>query len=345
MMELTINGTSVFKKNLDALLNSKIRFVINQGGTRSSKTYSLCQLMIYYCLTNPNIVVSIVRKSFPALRSSVMRDLIDILKEMDIYRDNLHNKTEHIYEFPNGSMIEFFSVDNEQKLRGRKRNILWANEANELSFEEYTQLNLRTADKLYFDFNPSETFHWLYDLMRNDRAEQIHSTYKDNQFLSEDIKKQIEDLINVDEEYYKIYCLGEQAIAKSTIYSHQKLFEIYPDTIDNVVYGLDFGYNHPTALVKVSKSENKLYWEEIIYKSYLTTSDLIKLLDEGDINKNTEILCDSARPEIIEELKRAGYNAKQANKSVKEGIDSIKASELYIHSNSVNLWKEIRAYK
>jgi len=345
MMELKIDGTVVLKKNLQYLNDTDKRFIINVGGTRSSKTYSLCQLMIYYCLMNTDVIVSIVRKSLPALRGSVMRDLIEILKQMDIYRVDLHNKTEHIYKFPNGSMIEFFSVDDEQKLRGRKRNILWANEANELSFEEFNQLNFRTTDKLYFDFNPSDTYHWLYDLLLKDESVRIHSTYKDNQFLSENIIKQIQDLINVDEEYYKIYCLGEQATAKSAIYTHQKPFTEYPDKIDNTIYGLDFGYNHPTSLVKVSKIENKLYWEEIIYKSYLTSSDLIKLMDDLQISKTTDIVCDYARPEIIEDLRRAGYNPKDAIKNVKEGIDVVKSQELYIHQNSINLWKEVRAYK
>lgn len=345
MKELTIEVTNVFNRNHEALKNDDIRFIINVGGTRSSKTYSLCQLMILHCLNTPKAVVSIVRKSFPALRASVMRDLIDILKDMDIYTEASHNKTEHIYKFNNGSIIEFFSVDDEQKLRGRKRDILWANEANELNYEEFNQLNFRTISKLFFDFNPSENFHWLYDLYLKGETIKLHSTYKDNPFLAPSIVKQIEDLINVDYEYYKIYCLGEQAVAKSTIYTHQQQFDEYPQKIDNYLYGLDFGYNHPTALIKVSRNENKIYWEEMIYKTHMTASDLIDLMNKTGIEKHIDIVCDSARPEIIEDLRRAGYNAKQAIKNVKEGIDAVKSTELYIHTNSVNIWKEIRSYK
>jgi len=163
--------------------------------------------------------------------------------------------------------------------------------------------------------------------------------------LDDTLKKQIENLINVDYEYYKIYCLGEQAVAKSTIFTHQQIFDTYPLDIDDYVYGMDFGYNHPTALIKVSKSENKVFWEEIIYKSYLTSADLIKMMDDLQISKNKEIICDYARPEIMEDLRRVGYNIKQANKSVKEGIDSIKSSELYIHKESTNLINEIKNYK
>lgn len=345
MNELRVEGTNVLTRNMTELNDPEKRFIVNVGGTRSSKTYSLCQLVIIHCLQNPNIIISIVRKSLPALRSSVMRDLISILKELDIYRAELHNKTEHIYKFPNGSIIEFFSVDDEQKLRGRKRDILWANEANELNFEEFNQLNFRTTSKLFFDFNPSDNYHWLYDLYLKPECSTIHSTYKDNPYLDKSIIKQIEELINVDYEYYKIYCLGEQAIAKSTIYTHQQIFSVYPPTIEHSIYGLDFGYNHPTSLVKVSKNENALYWEEIIYKSHLTSNDLIKLMDDLGISKSMDIVCDSARPEIIEELRRAGYSAKLAIKNVKEGIDSVKSSPLFIHQESTNIWKEIRGYK
>jgi len=345
MDELNIEVTNVFHRNFNTLNEQNTRFVINVGGTRSSKTYSLCQMFIVYCLQNPNVIVSIVRKSFPALRGSVMRDLITILKHLDLYRDDDHNKTEHIYKFPNGSIIEFFSVDNEQKLRGRKRNILWANEANELTFEEFNQLNFRTSNKLYFDFNPSDNFHWLYDLYLKSETSKIHSTYKDNPFLEEPIIKQIEDLINVDYEYYKIYCLGEQAVAKSTIFTHQQIFDTYPPNIYDFCWAIDFGYNHPTALIKVSKSENKVFCEEFIYQSYLTSVDLIKMMGNINISKNDAIVCDYARPEIMEDLRRAGYNVKQAYKNVKEGIDNLKSSELFLHRESVNLINEFKNYK
>jgi len=344
-MDINLNVTPVFHKNFIALNNNDIRFIVNVGGTRSSKTYSLCQMILIYCVQHNNKVVSIVRKSFPALRSSVMRDMIDILKENELYDERNHNKTENIYKFKNGSIIEFFSIDDEQKIRGRKRDVLWANEANELNFEEFNQLNMRTTTKLIFDFNPSDLYHWLYDLMLKDESIKIHSTYKDNPFLEEAIVKQIEDLKNVDEEYYKIYTLGEQALAKSTIYSHQKEFTDYPEDISDFVYGLDFGYNHPTALIKVSKNDNSIYGEEIIYQSHLTTSDLINLMNQLEIDKNKYILCDTARPEIIQELRRSGYNVINANKNVKEGIDAVKSSILYLKNDSLNLWKEIRTYK
>lgn len=343
-MELTIRQTPVFNWNYDALLNDDLRFIINQGGSRSSKTYSLCQMVIVYCLTTPGKMVSIVRKTFPTLRGTVMRDFFEVLRDLDLYEQTSHHKTENIYHFPNGSMVEFFGADNEQKLRGRKRDILWVNESNELNFEEFTQLNMRTTGKLIFDFNPSENFHWLYDLISRPESILIHSTYKDNPFLGEGQVKEIENLIMYDESYYKIYALGEKGTGKTTIYSHYKHYEHLPE-IKDTVYGLDFGFNHPTALIEMNWIDNTCYAREVIYKSGLTSMDLIKMMDELGIDKKKEIACDSARPEIIEDLRRKGYNAKMAIKDVKDGIDSVKSSELFIHKESINLLKEISAYK
>lgn len=343
-MEISISHTNVFTRNYDALENTEIRFVINQGSTRSSKTYSLCQLMIVYCLNNPNKLVSIVRKSFPSLRATVYRDMIDILTELKIYSDKFHNKTENIYTFPNGSRMEFFSLDDSQKVRGRKRDILWANESNELSFEEFNQLNFRTGEKLFFDFNPSDTEHWLYDLIEKDNGILIHSTYKDNTFLSKDLVKEIEELIKVDQDYYNIYALGLPSKSNHVIYSHQKVFDLSPDP-QETIYGLDFGYAHPTALVKCDFYENEVFVSEIIYESYLTTDELIERMNLLEIPKNVTIVADYARPEIIEQIRRAGYNIHNAIKNVKEGIDAVKSIGLNYHFESKNIAREFRNYK
>jgi phage terminase large subunit len=344
MATLEIKHTPVFDKNINYINNKEVRFIINQGGSRSSKTYSLCQLLVVYCLTNKDKVVSIIRKSFPSLRGSVMRDFFEVMRDLDLYNQNEHNKTENLYTFSNGSTVEFFAVDDEQKLRGRKRDVLWANEANELNFEEFNQLNMRTSEKLIFDFNPSDNYHWLYDLMLREESVLIHSTYKDNPFLSESQVKEIENLINVDEGYYRVYALGEKSTGKTTIYTHHKYYDTDFESKE-IVYGLDFGYNHPTSLIKCTFDDSKVYCKEMIYESHMTSTDLVNRLKKLEIKKSDEIICDTARPEIIEDLRRAGYNAKEANKQVKAGIDSVKSSELYIHKESLNLIKEINNYK
>ena len=319
---MDIKATAIFEKNYEAIAGDK-RFIINEGGSRSSKTYSLCQLMIIYCLQNNNKVVSVIRKTFPALRATVLRDFIEILRDIGLYNEESHNKSEQIYTFGNGSMVEFFSVDNEQKIRGRKRDIAWCNEANELYFDDFTQLNMRTESKLIFDYNPSDSASWLYELPAEDSVK-IKSTYKDNPFLPESIKAQIEDLKRTDEALYQIYALGEKAISKSNIYSQWSFVAHRPAKFVKYVYGLDFGYNHPTALMRVYYCDNNIYIEPVIYESYLTTTMLIEKLATLNIEQTVTILADYSRPEIIQEMNIAGYDVQNANKVVKKGIDNLK---------------------
>ena len=340
---MRVTSTVVFENNYDALYNSNVRFIINQGGSRSSKTYSLCQLIIVYCLQNPNKVVSIVRKTFPALRATVMRDFFEIMKDLEIYEKANHNMSENIYRFPNGSIVEFFSVDDEQKIRGRKRDIGWCNEANELWFEDFQQLNMRTEEKLIFDYNPSDSSSWLYKLPPEESV-LIKSTYRDNPFLPESIKRQIEDLKRTDEALYQIYALGEKAISKSNIYNNWTFLGRKPQRFQSYVYGLDFGYNHPTALIRVYWSDGDIWIEPVIYESYLTTSELIEKFKQLEIEKTVDILADYSRPEIIAELQNAGYNVNNANKSVKMGINFVKTFGVYCQEDEA-LKKEYENYK
>jgi phage terminase large subunit len=339
---MDIKATAIFEKNYEAILGDK-RFIINEGGSRSSKTYSLCQLMIIYCLQNNNKVVSVIRKTFPALRATVLRDFIEILKDIGLYKQEMHNKSEHIYTFANGSMIEFFSVDDEQKIRGRKRDIAWCNEANELYFDDFTQLNMRTEDKLIFDYNPSDSASWLYELPAEESIK-IKSTYKDNPFLPESIKAQIEDLARTDEALYQIYALGEKAISKSNIYSQWTFLAHRPSKFVKYVYGCDFGYNHPTALMRVYYCDNDIYIEPVIYESYLTTTMLIEKLATLNIEQTVSILADHSRPEIIQEMNIAGYDVLNANKVVKKGIDNLKTFGVFCQDDKA-IKREYENYK
>jgi phage terminase large subunit len=338
-----INSTIIFERNWDALQNDGVRFIVNQGGSRSSKTYSLCQLIIVYCLQNPNKVISIVRKTFPALRATVMRDFFEIMKELEIYDKQHHNMSENIYRFTNGSIVEFFSVDDEQKIRGRKRDIGWCNEANELWFEDFQQLNMRTEGKMIFDYNPSDSSSWLYELPEEETIT-IKSTYRDNPFLPESIKRQIEDLKRTDEALYQIYALGERAISKSNIYNNWTFLPNRPVRFQNYIYGLDFGYNHPTALIRIYWHEKDIFIEPVIYESYLTTSMLIDKMAQMGVEKTVEIIADYARPEIIAEMQIAGYDVQNANKVVKKGIDNVKTFGVFCMDDK-NLKKEYENYK
>lgn len=340
---MELKSTIVFERNYDALYNNEARFIINEGGSRSSKTYSLCQLILVYCLQNKGVVVSIIRKTFPALRATAMRDFLEVLKDAGIYDKASHNMSEHIYSFSNGSIVEFFSVDDEQKIRGRKRHLAWCNEANELYYDDFTQLNMRTESKLIFDYNPSDSNSWLYDLPKNESV-LIKSTYKDNPFLPESIRTQIEDLKRTDEALYQIYALGEKAISKSNIYSNWTFLPHRPARFTQFIYGIDFGYNHPTALVRIYWHEKDIFIEPVIYESYLTTSDLLVRFEQLNIEKNADIIADYARPEIIAELNNNGYNVINANKSVKKGIDNVKTFGIFCMEHEA-LKKEYQNYK
>lgn len=324
---MELSATIVFDKNYQAL-ESGARFIVNEGGSRSSKTYSLCQLLVVYCYQNPRSTVSIVRKAFPSLRASVYRDLIEVLQDLNIYDKRNHNKSEHIYTFDNGSMIEFFSVDDEQKIRGRKRDVCWCNEANELLYDDFNQLNMRTTECLIFDYNPSESSSWLYELPEEDTVK-IHSTYKDNPFLEEGIIKAIEDLQRTDEDLYNIYALGLRTSSKLNIYSGWTFLEQRPERFQQFVYGLDFGYNHPLALIKVYWHEKDIFIEPVIYESYLDPTKMIERFEEKGVSKSVEIIADHARPELISELLNNGYNVYKANKEVKDGINSVKTFKVY----------------
>ena len=340
-MELNLKVTPIFSKNQEAY-NKGFKYIINQGGSRSSKTYSILQLLIYICLTKEKTKVSIIRKSLPTLRGSVLRDFIEIMQELDLYSEKNHNKTQNIYNFSNKSSIEFFSADDEQKLRGRKRDILYVNEANELNYDEFNQLMLRTTKCAFLDFNPSDLEHFIYNLIEEPNSCFIKSTYKQNPFLSQSQVEYIENLINVDENYYKIYALGEKPTSETRIYTHFKQYIDEPNDSEIIVYGLDFGYNHPTALIQCKISGEKVYVKELIYESKLTSGDLINKMKE--LNINDIIYADYARPEIIEDIKRTGFEIKEANKNVKDGINTLKSKQVFIHHESVNLLKEFRMY-
>jgi phage terminase large subunit len=340
-MELQLKVTNVFNRNLDAY-GSKKRFICNQGGSRSSKTFSILQLLIFICLTNPGKKISIVRKSFPSLRGSILKDFMEIMDYLNLYNIKNHNRTEHIYKFDNGSLIEFFSIDDAKKVRGRRRDIAYLNEANELSFDDFQQLSLRTTECLFLDFNPSDDNHFIYDLLKDERSILIKSTYKDNIFLNKDLIIEIENLINVDENYYRIYALGERPSVTARIYSHFKQYTDEPET-DKIFYGADIGWVNKSSIIEVKQVENKFYIKELLYKSGLTTDEFIQEV-KSKIDLTKIIYVDSARPDIIEQLKRNKINAKASDKQVKEGIDYIRSKEIFIHYESVNLWNEYRGY-
>jgi phage terminase large subunit len=329
---------------------SKAKIQVHQGGTRSGKTYSICQALIELCYKNKGagIVITIVRKTFPALRSSVMRDFFDILTEGENYYEENHNKSQATYTLF-GNLVEFISADQPQKLRGRKRTMLYINEANELSLEDWRQLILRTTDKTIIDYNPSDQYHWIYEYVLNrDDVDFFQTTYLDNPFLEQSVIDEIERFKETDENYWRIYGLGERGINTAAVFPQWQVADQIPERAKLVAYGMDWGFtNDPTALVSVWREDYSLYIKEHLYKTGLTNRDISLELDKLELNR-TPIICDSAEPKSIEELHRLGHNVKPSKKgpdSIRLGIDIMKRHKLYILKESLNAQKEFRNYR
>ena len=341
-MQLNLKATNVFERNH----RSQKRIVVNQGGTGSSKSFSLAQLFTVLPFQDPGSTFSVVRKSMPSLRATAMRDFIGILKDKGIYTEANHKKTENIYVH-NGCEIEFFGLDEPQKVRSRRRDYLWINEGNELSLESFRQLNMRTNKRVYLDFNPSDEFHWIYDqVLTRDDVELIISTYKDNPFLPKEVVAEIERYKEIDENYWKIYGLGERGASNVRIYTNFEYIDELPSGGETIM-GLDFGFNHPTSLCEVVLKDDDVYTREVIYESGLTNQALIRRMNELGVSKEVYIYADSEDPNRIEELQEAGFNVIPATKgkdSVKAGIDLLKSRKIYVTKDSVNAHKELKSY-
>ena len=326
------------------LLDSNKKIIIEQGGTRSGKTYNiLLWLIYYYCTNNRNKTITICRKTFPALRATVMRDFLDILRGSDMYREEDHNKSNSEYHLY-GNLIEFISLDQPQKVRGRKRDLLYANEVNELTWEDWQQLLFRTEGRIIGDFNPSDEYHWLYDkVISREDCDFFKTTYKDNPFLSLELIKEIERLRETDEQYWQIYGLGERAISRATIYSYTEVEKV-PENALFLSYGMDYGFtNDPTALVAIFKHEHNLYFKEMLYRTGMTTQDIHQFLRSKQIDG--PIYADTAEPRLNEELKRMGWNIRKSEKDIRAGIDMLKRHKLHVTKDSANLIMEFRNYK
>lgn len=341
---MDVNVNVVFEH----LLDSQKKIVVEQGGTRSGKTYNILLFIIFhYCQTHTGKTITICRKTFPALRSSVMRDFIDILKIHNKYLESNHNKSNSEYQL-DGNLIEFISVDQPQKIRGRKREFLFINEANELDYEDWQQLVFRTTEKIVIDFNPSDFYHWIYDkVIPREDVEFYKTTYLDNKFLDSSIIEEIERLKETDDHYWRIYGLGERGYSKATIFKYYETDKV-PDDAEFVSFGLDYGYtNDPTAMVGVWKRGYDLYIKEYIFQTMMTGRDIHQRLKDLGIQRDL-IFADSAEPRLNDELRKMGWNIRPSVKgkdSINAGIDLLKRFKIHITKDSHNAIQEFRDYK
>lgn len=342
---IIVQYTPVFEANKAAYDSGLYRFIGNEGSSRSSKSYSLGQLCVVIALEKKK-EISIVSPSLPHLKRGAMKDVIGFMKSCGIYREKNHNMTDNIIEFPKtGAYIEFFGADQTDKLQGPGRDILWLNEMPLIKQASYTQLAIRTKETIFGDWNPSDEYSYVYKIADDPKNKKIHSTYLNNlNFIPDFQVQEIESLKDIDENLWKVFGLGLRGTSTETIYTHWKEVDHFPEC-DQVVYGLDFGFNHPNVLTKVGIKDDCIYVEEMIYESKLTTDDLCYLIKAEGLTNTCEIYCDSARPDTIEELNRSGLWALESNKSVWDGIQFLKGKKLYITKKSINLLKEIKSYK
>ena len=341
------------------------------GGTSAGKTFGILPILINKATKTPLLEISVVSESIPHLRKGAMKDFLKIMKATGRYIDKNWNRTLLTYYFSNGSYIEFFSADQEDKVRGPRRNILYINECNNLKFETYHQLAIRTDMEIWLDYNPTHEFWANTELKDDDDVEEVVLTYKDNEGLADSIIKEIEKALkkaffdpdrpietlfqedNIKSGYWanwwKVYGLGLTGSLEGVIFSNWSKISSIPKEAKLLGYGLDFGYtNDPTALIAIYSYNQSIILDQVIYATGLLNSDIVSRMKKAGVSPNAEIYADSAEPKTIEEIRRSGFqNIKPTVKgpdSIKFGIDIMQEQNLMVTESSTETIKEFRYY-
>lgn len=344
-----IEYTNVFERNYF----SEKKINLNEGGAGSSKTYSICQMLLMRFINRNRYKLLVTRKTLPALRLTAYKLFTDMLIDYGYMKYCEWNKSERVITL-NGKIVVFTSIDDPIKIRSTDFNDIWMEEANEFKYDDYMTLKTRlraavdagSVNQMFLSYNPTDAHGYINSTVKyqND-TELIKSTYLDNPFLDSDYIAILEGLKEQDENYYRIYALGEYGTLTGIIYQPLAMKE-FPDEFDEVIYGLDFGFNNPTALCRIGVKDGNYYITELLYESKLTNNDVIKRLESFGINQSDEMFADAAEPNRIEEISRAGYNIQPADKSVKDGIDYVKQNNKIIFTcgDNVNLNNEWKTY-
>lgn len=334
----------IFNESAEAMRANTV--IINKGGTRSGKTWSILQLCYAIILTRRNLLVSVVGETMPFLKRGAMRDFKTMLG--DQWRDEWYNATDKVYTIPSTrSAIEFFSADNDGKVHGSARDILFVNECYFISYDIYRQLAVRTRRLVFLDYNPRSRF-WVDDnLIGREGVALIHSTYKDNPHLTPMQIGQIESNKG-DANWWRVYGLGETGTVEGLIYTRWDIVDAFPPEVKRYAVGIDFGYNDPTAIVKVALQGGSLWVDEVAFRSGMDNADISEALRRAGFNYLTPIVADSAEPKSIAEINAFGFNVVPSVKgadSVKNGIQVVSRYPLHVTSTSTNVIKELRNYQ
>ena len=333
---------------INKILALKKRIKIIQGGTSAGKTFGILPILIDKAAKTGGLEISVVAESIPHLRRGALRDFLKVMKWTNRFVDERFNKSLLKYEFANGSFIEFFSADDSSKLRGARRDILYVNECNNVNFEAYNELSIRTKKEVYLDFNPANEF-WVEEIKEDAEADFIILTYKDNEALDKGIVDQIEknrlkaETSTYWRNWWKVYGLGELGMLEGVVFSNWKPIDIIPKEARLIGIGMDFGYtNDPTSIIEVWKHNETRILNEVTYQTGLLNSDIAKLLP-----KDVPVYADSAEPKSIADIQRYGITIKGVTKgrdSINYGIDVMQRENYLVTSKSINLIKELRSY-
>ena len=330
-------------------LRKRVRIV--QGGSSSSKTFTIIPFLIDYANKNAGKEISIVSESIPHLRRGAIRDFVKIMEWVGLMDYSAWNKSTLTYYFPNGSFIEFFSGDQPDKMRGARRDVLFVNEANNIGWETYYQLAIRTREFIYIDFNPTAEFWAHTELQNQPDVDFIILTYRDNEALEASIInefKKAEEKAKTSEywaNWVKVYVNGEIGSLQGVVFDNWKPCDAIPQQARLLGYGCDFGYsNDPSTLVAVYQLNNEFYYDELIYQKGLLNSDIARLIKQ---HPTAMIYADSAEPKSIKEIKNYGIRITATEKgadSIMHGISKMQQAPFYVTKRSLNLIKELRAY-
>lgn len=342
-----MNVTFTFEKLLAAFVNPRIRGVASKGGTRSGKTWAVMQLLHLLCKqTDSPLIVSCVAATLPMVKRGMQRDFKTMLLAENDWEEERFNKSEGTYTYPNGSMIEFFGVDNASKVHGSARDVLFVNEAQSVPREIFRQLDIRTRKKVIIDFNPVRKF-WGETEFVGDRYVTIRSTYKDNPYLSKEQVSAIEKNRN-DANWWRVYGEGETGGVEGNVYPEYEVIEDMPETFTGRCLGLDFGFvNDPTAIVDIRFQGWDLYVDLLCYETGLLNSHIAEYLTANSINRIVTV-CDNAEQKSIAELQAKHVKAMPCIKgrgSVAGGIAQVKQFKLHVTKRSVKLLDELDNYK
>lgn len=327
-----------------------------QGGTSAGKTYAILPILIDVAAKSPFSEISVVAESIPHLKRGAMKDFKKIMFETGRWFEDRWNATDFKYTFANGSLIEFFSADNDAKLRGARRDWLYMNEANNMSFHAYTELASRTKKGVYLDWNPTNPF-WFHDELANDTdVDFLIINYLDNEACPESAlnfilkaKEKAERGSAFWGNWFRVYGLGEIGSLDGVVFNNWEPCDSVPKEAEFIAYGLDWGFtNDPTALIEAYRYDGKIYVNELLYQTKLTNSEIVARLKLYGVSTSKCIVADSAEPKSIADVSNAGFYIEAARKgpdSVKASIDRLQQYDLRVTKNSLNLIKELRQYR